>query len=328
MNDLITIIIPTFNNQTTIHRHLQSVLNQTYKNIEILIIDSFSTDSTITISKQYAKEDKRIQIFQDTYENQIFSYIAGIKKAKGKYIFISSPLTILSLNYIEYSASQIKNYDIFSCQYKIISEAKLQKDYLLQINQPIEKINIHNNTKYLNTLYNTNYMNFESVFSLHNKLILKSIINTNYKNSNIFFFLENILQTAQSIVESNQTLIIKFDIDKHFNKICFNNNDFDKINFLEHLLLESKKKASNLTISIQLLLSEILKIRLKLFFPYIEIEEKENFIHILDSKFSSIYKFCQHKKIISSDIKKLFDEYEKLLKKEKAIKASPYLYPY
>lgn len=328
MNNLITIIIPTFNNQTTIHKHLQSILNQTYQNIEILIVDSFSTDSTIKIAKQYAIEDKRIQIIQNTYENEIKAYIHGVKKARGKYVFISSPLTVLSLNYIEYSISQIKNHDIFSCNYKTISEEKLQKDYLIKITQPDEKNIIYTNTEYMNTLHTTNCMNFDSIFSLHNKLILKSIINTNYENSNIFFFFEDILLNAKSILESNQTLILKFEIDKHFNDICFNNNDFDKINFLEHLLLKSKKENSNLIVPIQLLLSEILRIRIKLFFPYLEIEEKDNFIHILDSKFSSIYKFCNHKKISSSGIQKLFDKYEKLLKKEKAIQASPYLYPY
>ena len=53
MTDLISIVIPTYNSEKTIKRALNSVLNQLYKNWEVIIIDSFSKDKTIKLVKSY-----------------------------------------------------------------------------------------------------------------------------------------------------------------------------------------------------------------------------------------------------------------------------------
>ena len=85
MQPLVSIIIPVFNSAETIHRSLNSVLKQTYKNFEIIIIDDCSTDSTINIIQTY--DDKRINILKHS-ENKGASYArnTGIKNSKGEYL--------------------------------------------------------------------------------------------------------------------------------------------------------------------------------------------------------------------------------------------------
>jgi glycosyltransferase involved in cell wall biosynthesis len=60
---LFSIILPTKNNQKTIKRCLQSIENQTYKNIEVIFVDNFSDDETLSIAKSF-ENTLNIKIFQ------------------------------------------------------------------------------------------------------------------------------------------------------------------------------------------------------------------------------------------------------------------------
>ena len=86
MNDLVSIITPTFNSADFIEETIQSVQDQTHQNWEMLITDDGSTDHTVNIIKKYAKVDHRIQFFQ--LKENSGSAVArnnSIKFAKGKY---------------------------------------------------------------------------------------------------------------------------------------------------------------------------------------------------------------------------------------------------
>ena len=63
MNDLITVIINVYNGEKFIDKCVKSVINQTYKNLEILIVNDGSTDNTLKICKSY--KDKRIRIIRN-----------------------------------------------------------------------------------------------------------------------------------------------------------------------------------------------------------------------------------------------------------------------
>ena len=50
---LVTIIIPTFNSEKTLQLCLESIRKQTYKNIDVIVVDNYSTDSTVSVAKKY-----------------------------------------------------------------------------------------------------------------------------------------------------------------------------------------------------------------------------------------------------------------------------------
>lgn len=88
----ISIIIPVYNAEKTLNKCLDSIINQTYKNLEIIIINDASIDSSLDIIKKYEKENKNI-ILINNKENKGIGYSRnnGIKKASGDYIsFIDS----------------------------------------------------------------------------------------------------------------------------------------------------------------------------------------------------------------------------------------------
>lgn len=83
----ISIIIPTYNVESYIARCLDSCINQTLHNIEILVIDDCGSDDSIAIAQRYADKDSRIRIIHNEKNLGTFgSRIEGIKAAGGRYI--------------------------------------------------------------------------------------------------------------------------------------------------------------------------------------------------------------------------------------------------
>lgn len=86
-NDLISVIIPVYNRENTILRAIKSVLNQTYQNFEIIIIDDYSSDRTVKNIKILMEKDKRINLLlNEKNQGPNYSRNRGIKHTKGEYI--------------------------------------------------------------------------------------------------------------------------------------------------------------------------------------------------------------------------------------------------
>ena len=89
--ELISVIIPVYNVEPYIRKCLDSVINQTYKNLEILCIDDGSTDSSGKICDEYAEKDNRIRVFHKENGGVSSARNIGLKKFTGKYVgFVDS----------------------------------------------------------------------------------------------------------------------------------------------------------------------------------------------------------------------------------------------
>ena len=100
---LVSITIPTYNNKKTLRKTLESVKNQTYSNIEIIIIDSHSTDGTLNIIKEF----KGIKVYQ--YEGTLLGARGlGVEKAKGEYIALVDSDHVLKKDLIEKAIKKIE----------------------------------------------------------------------------------------------------------------------------------------------------------------------------------------------------------------------------
>ncbi len=84
MFDLVSVIIPSYNKEEFISHTIESVINQTYKNIEIIVIDDCSTDNSIFIINKYI--DNIILYKNNTNKGASYCRNLGVKKAKGKFI--------------------------------------------------------------------------------------------------------------------------------------------------------------------------------------------------------------------------------------------------
>ncbi|QUY42731.1 glycosyltransferase family A protein [Acaryochloris marina] len=85
-NSLISVIIPAYNASEYIGRTLTSVINQSYQNFEILVVDDGSTDETASIASHFAELDSRIMLIQQANQGVASARNHGIKVAQGEYI--------------------------------------------------------------------------------------------------------------------------------------------------------------------------------------------------------------------------------------------------
>lgn len=86
MSDLITIIVPVYNGEKYIGRCLDSILQQTYSEYEILLVNDGSTDATGEIAEKYAKQYPNIRIVSKENQGLPQARRTGVENAKGKYI--------------------------------------------------------------------------------------------------------------------------------------------------------------------------------------------------------------------------------------------------
>lgn len=120
-NPLITIITATYNSQDVIERCINSVLNQTYKNIEHIIVDGSSTDGTVNIIKKY--NESFIKWVSEPDSGVYNAWNKGIDLSKGDWIlFIGSDDTLYAdavQNYVDYLDNNQEDYDFVSSRVHI-----------------------------------------------------------------------------------------------------------------------------------------------------------------------------------------------------------------
>ena len=84
---MITVIIPIYNVSKYLKNCLESVINQTYKNLEIICVNDGSTDNSLEILKEYKERDERIIIIDKKNAGVSAARNDGIEKASGEYLF-------------------------------------------------------------------------------------------------------------------------------------------------------------------------------------------------------------------------------------------------
>lgn len=119
MNPLISVIIPAFNAENTIKRCIESIQNQTYKNLQIIAVNDGSSDNTYDILNELAAKDNRIQVVSIPNGGVSHARNVGIDASNGEYItFVDADDTIKN-NMYEYLLELAYNYNaqIAHCSY-------------------------------------------------------------------------------------------------------------------------------------------------------------------------------------------------------------------
>jgi glycosyltransferase involved in cell wall biosynthesis len=120
MPPMISVVIPVYNVEQYLHRCVDSILNQSYQNFEIILIDDGSQDSSGEICDQYVQKDERIKVIHKKNARVSAARNDGIKLAKGKYVsFIDSDDWIEPDMYQE-MIKKVEEYnlDLIMCDFK------------------------------------------------------------------------------------------------------------------------------------------------------------------------------------------------------------------
>ena len=171
-NPLISVIVPVYNVEKYLDRCVESIVNQTYTNLEIILVDDGSPDNCPQMCDAWAEKDSRIKVIHKENGGVSSARNAGIDSATGEYIgFVDSDDTIDENMYEVLKNSIVKEHVQLSvCGYKYNN-----KEYIP------DKVKIVDSESALLLMFDNNYKAFEG-FSV-NKLYINSII----KNSGIRF---------------------------------------------------------------------------------------------------------------------------------------------
>lgn len=120
MDKLVSVIVPIYNTEKELTRCIDSIVNQTYTNLEIILVNDGSTDNSKTICDNYEKIDNRIIVFHQKNSGVSSARNKGLELSSGdKIVFIDSD-DYIELNYIE-NLMDYSNYDLVVSGYKFIS---------------------------------------------------------------------------------------------------------------------------------------------------------------------------------------------------------------
>lgn len=180
---LVSIIIPVYNVEKYLRECIDSVINQTYKNLEIILVDDGSTDSSGKICDEYVEKDSRVVVVHKKNEGPSKTRNAGLENANGKYVYfldsddyIESTALELLINTAESKQADLVFFDAHSFSddgsqikqgyivkgtyepksgYKVLAELHNNKDYhcaiyLLFINR---QLLIENKISFLESAY-------------------------------------------------------------------------------------------------------------------------------------------------------------------------------
>ena len=118
MNDLVSVIIPVYNAERYLNECIQSVLNNTYSNFELLCIDDGSTDKSLEILKKFACLDSRIKIITKKNGGVSSARNIGLHNCHGDYVMFLDADDYLTQDCIETLIDELKknNADIVSAR--------------------------------------------------------------------------------------------------------------------------------------------------------------------------------------------------------------------
>lgn len=174
--ELISIIVPIYNAENYLYRCLDSIINQTYAKLQIILVDDGSTDSSGEICEQYAKNDARIEVIHTINKGVICARKTGVKAAKGKYVGFVDSDDYIDNDYYEklYICAEKNNAEMVQTGYKeqfenvVIRNHYVKNGSILLIEKREDRID-----KYLG---NVESMEYDINNSLWNKLIFKDIL--------------------------------------------------------------------------------------------------------------------------------------------------------
>lgn len=131
MCDKISIIVPIYNSEKYLNECIESLVNQTYENTEILLIDDGSLDNSLNICRNYEKQDSRIKVFHKENGGASSARNIGLKNATGDYISFVDSDDYIEINMIEEMYRLLKKHRAQMCISKIDKRKQKKEEKIL-----------------------------------------------------------------------------------------------------------------------------------------------------------------------------------------------------
>ena len=231
--DLVSIIVPVYNVEKYIEHTINSILSQTYTNIELILINDGSTDSSYDICLKYSQKDERVRLFNKKNGGLSEARNWGIKEARGEYIvFIDGDDSV-------HSQMIQRMYDIlttYNADVSICSFLKVNKDTLERIEKQNAKILysepvVLNRIEALGKLFTKDmYINYTLAWNkMYKKVLFEDIFYPIGKIHEDEFIAYKILGKTKNVVFIDEPLYYYMQRPDSIMKEAFSEKRFHKV---------------------------------------------------------------------------------------------------
>ena len=176
MTEKITVIVPVYNVENYLNKCLDSLINQTYKNLEIIVINDGSTDNSGEICQEYAQKDNRIVYIEKENGGPSDARNAGLDRMTGSYVTFVDSDDWIELDYVEILYKKITEYqaDIAVGNYYSFNEAEGM--YYLHIFGDSYYEKVYDNVSIFENLYESQEMKSFALISVFGKLYKADLV--------------------------------------------------------------------------------------------------------------------------------------------------------
>jgi glycosyltransferase involved in cell wall biosynthesis len=184
--NIISVIVPVYNVEQYLTKCLDSIINQTYKNLEIILINDGSTDTSAEICDNYASNDSRIKVIHKRNGGLSDARNSGLKICSGDYICFIDSDDIIALTFCEKMLEGILKYnvEIIECNFLRFK----QEDKLINYTQKIEyTAKLYDNQKALELLMKEEIKQMVCTKLFNSKLIEGILFETDKTNEDEFW---------------------------------------------------------------------------------------------------------------------------------------------
>lgn len=199
-NSLVTILSPCYNVAQFLPKYFETVLGQTYHNLQVVLIDDGSTDTTWTVIQEYAAKDSRVEIYHQENQGVAAARNNLLDKVKGDYVLFVDSDDWIELDMVEYLVGLAQKYrsKFVMCD-RLINDAKPKKSE--------EHINVISQERAIHDFLRHEYFGG----SLWNKLLDSSLLHNERFHCGISYgedalFCWGILQKVDKVVVTDRQM--------------------------------------------------------------------------------------------------------------------------
>lgn len=169
----VTIIVPVYNACDYLSKCLDSLINQTYKNIEIILVDDGSIDESETVINEYMNKDNRIKLIKQENSGALMARNNGTKIAKGKYCMYVDADDWIELDTVEKLLKRIEENEADIVKFRFCKEPTGEEQEKIVLEDTVYTET--NKSKLMEILYTTDKLN-----NLANQIVKKELVPVNH----------------------------------------------------------------------------------------------------------------------------------------------------
>ena len=223
--ELVSIIVPVYNVEQYIDRCVESIINQKYTNIEVILVDDGATDNSGILCDKYASEFCNVKVIHKENGGLSSARNAGMEIASGKYISFIDSDDWISVDFYNYAISRIIKYNLDALQLGFIKTDHVIVDF----QQSVEKINILEDKEIIQDyMYTSTKTGSYSVWKIvYRKSVLEGLKFREGKINEDIDYNYKALSNCRRFGKSNQVLYFYFQSDSSLSTGGLKKKDFD-----------------------------------------------------------------------------------------------------